>query len=288
MNSCCCACPCSPVADSGFSIAPASSAPFAAHPHSASYASSGASPQDQPTATSPASAASPSSASVSSAHEHDPEFGLRFPDGSRPDMNSYLDANECWRDIVDAVRPRGASEASRDLHSSRASLTVCFGFGLRPFAGPDASNSLIRHVQVKPKQPHFEMRFHASILHMRGKEVTVQPFTAPNGDVLLWNGEIFDGVEVSSLHFTRWCRVSADQPSTTGRPERERRRKALRGPAPRRPFQLLRRHPQRRRTLRLHLLPSTEPPRLLCARPAGSTLVAHASTDAHIAELVPH
>ncbi|ORY88988.1 asparagine synthase-domain-containing protein [Leucosporidium creatinivorum] len=133
---------------------------------SASYASSGASPTDEGLATSPASAASPSS---SSTHEHDPDFGLTFPDGSKPDLGSYLDANECWRTLIDAVRPRG----------------------------PDASNSLIRHVQVRPKQPHWEMRFHASILHMRGKQVTVQPFTAPNGDVFLWNGEIFDGVEVA-------------------------------------------------------------------------------------------
>lgn len=41
------------------------------------------------------------------------------------------------------------------------------------------------------------MRFHAAILHMRGNEVTKQPFVAENGDVFLWNGEIFSGLEVS-------------------------------------------------------------------------------------------
>lgn len=82
------------------------------------------------------------------------------------------------------------------LRRSAALSARANAFWSRPRAGPDASDSLIRHVQVRPKQPHWEMRFHASILHMRGKQVTVQPFTAPNGDVFLWNGEIFDGVEV--------------------------------------------------------------------------------------------
>lgn len=79
---------------------------------SASYASSGASPTDEPLPTSPASAASPSS---SSTHEHDPDFGLTFPDGSKPDLGSYLDANECWRTLIDAVRPRGESDYSAAL-----------------------------------------------------------------------------------------------------------------------------------------------------------------------------
>lgn len=31
---------------------------------------------------------------------------------------------------------------------------------------------------------------------MRGDQVTPQPLVAENGDVLLWNGEVFDGLEV--------------------------------------------------------------------------------------------
>jgi asparagine synthetase B (glutamine-hydrolysing) len=33
---------------------------------------------------------------------------------------------------------------------------------------------------------------------MRGDKVTPQPLVSSAGDVLLWNGEIFDGVEVHS------------------------------------------------------------------------------------------
>lgn len=67
------------------------------------------------------------------------------------------------------------------------------------YTGPDAHNTLIRHVRPS-KGFHFEMRFHASVLHMRGDALTMQPFVSDNGDVLLWNGEIFDGLEVRELH----------------------------------------------------------------------------------------
>ncbi|BGP42293.1 hypothetical protein JCM10449v2_006298 [Rhodotorula kratochvilovae] len=96
----------------------------------------------------------------------DPAYGIPLADGSRPEK--FLDANETWEGVVQAVRSRG----------------------------PDASNSLITHVRTS-KMFHFEMRFHASVLHMRGDALTLQPFVADNGDVFLWNGEIFDGLEVS-------------------------------------------------------------------------------------------
>ncbi|GAA6049277.1 hypothetical protein JCM3770_005918 [Rhodotorula araucariae] len=99
-------------------------------------------------------------------NEDGPEYGIPLADGSRPDK--FLDANETWEGVVQAVRSRG----------------------------PDASNSLIKHVRTS-KMFHFEMRFHASVLHMRGDALTLQPFVADNGDVFLWNGEIFDGLEVS-------------------------------------------------------------------------------------------
>ncbi|GJN92383.1 hypothetical protein Rhopal_005413-T1 [Rhodotorula paludigena] len=98
--------------------------------------------------------------------EEDPEYGIRLADGSKP--TKYLDASETWEGVVKAVESRG----------------------------PDAHNTLIRHVRPS-KGFHFEMRFHASVLHMRGDALTMQPFVSDNGDVLLWNGEIFDGLEVS-------------------------------------------------------------------------------------------
>ncbi|GAA5891353.1 hypothetical protein JCM8208_002596 [Rhodotorula glutinis] len=42
----------------------------------------------------------------------------------------------------------------------------------------------------------YRLDFHASVLHMRGDNLTVQPFIR-DGNVLLWNGEVFDGLEVS-------------------------------------------------------------------------------------------
>ncbi|GAA5889240.1 hypothetical protein JCM6882_000684 [Rhodosporidiobolus microsporus] len=139
---------------------------------SASYRSSGY-PSSLSAANSPAastdSAPSPSSSDplgLSNDWREDPEYGMKLPDGSRPER--FLDANETWDGLIEAVRGRG----------------------------PDATNSLIKHVSTT-KSFHFEMRFHASILHMRGDSVTLQPFVADNGDVFLWNGEVFDGLEVS-------------------------------------------------------------------------------------------
>lgn len=64
------------------------------------------------------------------------------------------------------------------------------------------------------------MRFHASVLHMRGDVVTSQPFVSKDGDVLLWNGEIFDGLEVRPglSCLSSGC---ADVSSTTGWRARE-------------------------------------------------------------------
>ena len=134
---------------------------------------------------------------------HDPEFGMMLPDGTKPDPSAMLNANECWTELVDAVRPRGGFLSGASLVPPKRQLT----FLPRRSPGPDATNSLIRHVQARPKTHHFEMRFFASILHMRGQQVVVQPFTAPNGDVFLWNGEIFDGLEVSRSVITRWSRA---------------------------------------------------------------------------------
>ncbi|KDE09415.1 hypothetical protein MVLG_00320 [Microbotryum lychnidis-dioicae p1A1 Lamole] len=64
--------------------------------------------------------------------------------------------------------------------------------------GPDASGD--HHVELEAIKERFniDMRFHTSVLHMRG-DVTPQPFVeADTGDVLLWNGEVFDGLTVGS------------------------------------------------------------------------------------------
>lgn len=37
--------------------------------------------------------------------EDDPEYGIKLPDGTKP--AKYLDANETWEQVVDAVKGRG-------------------------------------------------------------------------------------------------------------------------------------------------------------------------------------
>ncbi|GAA6063304.1 hypothetical protein JCM10212_006714 [Sporobolomyces blumeae] len=62
--------------------------------------------------------------------------------------------------------------------------------------GPDSHRTLTRFVTLEDGAT-LELRFHASVLHLRGKGVTVQPFeNDETGDVLLWNGEIFDSLTV--------------------------------------------------------------------------------------------
>lgn len=41
--------------------------------------------------------------------------------------------------------------------------------------------------------------FESWVLHMRGEEVGTQPVLTPGGNVLIWNGEIYDGLEVTLL-----------------------------------------------------------------------------------------
>lgn len=74
--------------------------------------------------------------------------------------------------------------------------------------GPDASNTLSLKVSTD-EGTKLELRFFGSVLHMRGDKVTPQPLVSIAGDVLLWNGEIFDGVEVCSFLRRREIATSA-------------------------------------------------------------------------------
>ena len=54
------------------------------------------------------------------------------------------------------------------------------------------------------------LRFFASVLHLRGTHIQIQPFREGH-DILCWNGEIFDGLEVmfqNRLEF--FCSFSDD------------------------------------------------------------------------------
>lgn len=38
-----------------------------------------------------------------------------------------------------------------------------------------------------------------SVLHMRGQEIVSQPVMGEDGNILLWNGEIFGGIHVHEI-----------------------------------------------------------------------------------------
>ncbi|GAA5952035.1 hypothetical protein JCM3765_005177 [Sporobolomyces pararoseus] len=55
--------------------------------------------------------------------------------------------------------------------------------------GPDYSNTLT----LETLGSSLELKFHTTVLHLRGEKVTPQPFREEkSGDILCWNGEIFD------------------------------------------------------------------------------------------------
>ncbi|KAI0082210.1 hypothetical protein K474DRAFT_1655557 [Panus rudis PR-1116 ss-1] len=57
--------------------------------------------------------------------------------------------------------------------------------------GPDAQNLLSTTVE------NVHMRFFASELRLRGTKDVFQPHTNSSGNILCWNGEIFEGIDVS-------------------------------------------------------------------------------------------
>ncbi|KAG0273826.1 hypothetical protein BGZ95_010357 [Linnemannia exigua] len=50
--------------------------------------------------------------------------------------------------------------------------------------------------QEDPMWSNINMTFYGAVLHLRGDQVTRQPHVSPTGNILLWNGEIFDGIPV--------------------------------------------------------------------------------------------
>jgi len=55
--------------------------------------------------------------------------------------------------------------------------------------GPDANSS----VELQIDDCMVRLTLMASVLHIRGKSVTPQPLCDEQGNILLWNGEIFGG-----------------------------------------------------------------------------------------------
>ena len=62
--------------------------------------------------------------------------------------------------------------------------------------GPDSLKTHTVQFSTPDTQNTLTLTFTSSVLHLRGKEVTVQPLISSAGDILCWNGEIWKGLEI--------------------------------------------------------------------------------------------
>jgi asparagine synthetase B (glutamine-hydrolysing) len=83
------------------------------------------------------------------------------------------------------------SVAPRDTSASRNDLVDWISA-----RGPDSLQTHRIQLLGSDSQPSLELAFTSSVLHLRGHEVTVQPLISEAGDVLCWNGEVWDGLEI--------------------------------------------------------------------------------------------
>jgi len=62
--------------------------------------------------------------------------------------------------------------------------------------GPDSTRTISEAV-VTETSLHIQVECTSSVLHLRGNEVVAQPHINDNGDILCWNGEIFEGCSIA-------------------------------------------------------------------------------------------
>ena len=86
--------------------------------------------------------------------------------------------------ILVSVAPRDTSASHDDLVDWIAAR------------GPDSLQTHRIQLPASDSQPSLELTFTSSVLHLRGNEVTVQPLISEEGDILCWNGEVWDGIEI--------------------------------------------------------------------------------------------
>lgn len=63
--------------------------------------------------------------------------------------------------------------------------------------GPDSLRTYKIEIPAGDSQQSLEVTFTSSVLHLRGQKVTVQPLVSEDGDVLCWNGEVWQGLCVA-------------------------------------------------------------------------------------------
>jgi asparagine synthetase B (glutamine-hydrolysing) len=86
--------------------------------------------------------------------------------------------------ILVSVAPRDISACHDDLVGWIASR------------GPDSLQTHRIQLSGRDSKPPIEITFTSSVLHLRGHGVTVQPLISDTGDILCWNGEVWDGLEI--------------------------------------------------------------------------------------------
>ena len=72
--------------------------------------------------------------------------------------------------------------------------------GLTPWIaarGPDSLQTQRIQIPFPDTQQSVELTFTSSVLHLRGHDVSVQPLVSQSGDILCWNGEIWQGLSVA-------------------------------------------------------------------------------------------
>src|ERR1700737_2144428 len=62
--------------------------------------------------------------------------------------------------------------------------------------GPDSLGTHKVQIQGIESQQGIQLTFASSVLHLRGQKITKQPLCSEGGDVLCWNGEIWQGLEL--------------------------------------------------------------------------------------------
>lgn len=91
----------------------------------------------------------------------------------------------------------------RNFGSTESSATERFSDWLEMFnlengilrkRGPDSFKIVSRIVESNGAS--YALNAAASVLHMRGDEIVVQPLENENGDFLLFNGEIYGGLDL--------------------------------------------------------------------------------------------
>src|ERR1044071_5081549 len=79
-------------------------------------------------------------------------------------------------------------------------LSLIIRICLYSIIGPDIQGEFSKSIQSQFSSFVIDLKFFGAVLHLRGTSVIKQPLIRDDEqDVLLWNGEIFGGIEVKLI-----------------------------------------------------------------------------------------